>query len=829
MSSVNNTSTEGDMTAIQRGDPYNGNKVARFLETLALLDKPIIKKIHDQGAGGLANVITELLDGWDARIDLSALPAADGMNSLECWISEYQEQMVFICNPISLPLLETIASREGVLLHTIGTILTSKTGTIHFDNLVSGHPYLFHYSRIGEYIETNHPEEFYSSQLQEIHTTTKDTSTRHNIQSIQTFFQEYHTHYTQHHTQDLECREPPLERAFKCHLTNKVDRSVGGCVVQQSCIGAYSLPLSNYAITRMTPLSPGGILSAIGENIYIGQPIATWIDKTVCELLCNLIAVPNLILSQIKLSGNWMLNAKSPECLQVLYHGVKHLVSLLKSLQLAIDGGKDSLTMSMKTPSQGTITSPPTLVLTSYSLVQEHDITSRISPLLHQSAHTQMPTPASTIYYINLLHLLENNIAAFQTEYSLIQSLIASGDILAAHDGSTVLDILEEMAVASGVGLIITKSNLPSSTLELDNCIYRHHYLVIQINTATISKLSSNWHYIADLQPIKTELSITYLETREFQPLEAIYQERMKLSLALDTCVFPYKMDYKPYTYKWPASFPHSALSNILANSINTNISTADIPNTSISTKIAIIRDEGSNSHREMAAAFLQFPNITCIDFTINQLLASQSAQALLLRECRGVVFVGGFAYGDVLGSGRATALIMKTRLEHLWNSIFQDSNKFILGVCNGCQILVEYGLLGNKVAMARNNSHKFESRWLPVKYTTPITKTHTTLGIWVSHGEGRFCLAPGWQDTLESLGTYTSSQYPSNPNGSDGNIIGLKSKLANHYVIMPHPERSLFKWQCEWIPPTEASKYPGAYTPWIEFFASLLTNHRLT
>jgi phosphoribosylformylglycinamidine synthase len=803
MSSVDNTSTEGDMTAIQRGDPYNGNKIARFLEILALTSEPIIKKIHDQGAGGLANVITELLDGNDAVINLADLPAAYGMNSLECWISEYQEQMVFICSPKAISQLKSIASREGVLLHIIGTILPSKTSTIQF-TLVSNQIYDYHYDSIGKYVATHYPNAFYSSQLQEIHHTTHkhtQTPTTNPItnpitqnDNIQNFFQKYHTHTNN----QFVCQEAPLESAFKCHLTNKVDRSVGGSVVQQSCIGPYSLPLSNYAITRVSPLSPGGILSAIGENIYIGQLIGIWIDKTVCELLCNLIAVPNLCLSRIKLSGNWMLNAKSPECLQVLYYGVLHLTDRLKSLQLAIDGGKDSLTMSMKTSSLETINSPPTLVLTSYSLIQEVDIRTRISPLLNNTYYK-----TSKIYYIDFLNLLETDTNAFITEFALVQSLIASGHILAAHDGSTVMDILEEIAVASGIGLIITTSNLPSP----QECIFNHHYLIIQIDEEPISKLSNNWHYIAILESSKAELSITYKETQEFQPLETIFHQRMKPSLELDTCTFPYKIEYKPYTYKWP-TISESTISNILA------------PNNPI--KIAIIRDEGSNSHREMAAAFLQFSNISVFDYTINQLLTSQHAQTTLL-ECRGVVFVGGFAYGDVLGSGRATAMIMRTRLSHLWEPIFQNSGKFVLGVCNGCQILVEYGLLGDKVAMARNKSGKFESRWLPVKYKTPLSNTNAQLGIWVAHGEGRFILTPGWQDTLEPLGTYITSHYPSNPNGSDSNIIGLKSKVANHYIIMPHPERSIFKWQCEWIPPSESSKYEGNYSPWLEFFHNLI------
>jgi phosphoribosylformylglycinamidine synthase len=519
-----------------------------------------------------------------------------------------------------------------------------------------------------------------------------------------------------------------------------------------------------------------------------------------------------------------MINSKSSECLQVLYHGVRHLVHRLQTLQLAIDGGKDSLTMSMKTPSYGTITSPPTLVLTSYSLVLEPDITSRISPLLNNTTAfttTSTTTTTSAIYYIDMLHLLETNITAFLKEFALIQSLISSRHILAAHDGSTVLDTLEEMAVASGVGIIITKSNLPPTS----ECIYNHHYLAIQLLIPISSNpilcnphnLSNHWHYIASLEPTNTELTISYKETHEFQSLETIYNQRMQPSLELDTCTFPYKMDYKPYTYKWPA-INKSTISTILSNTTQSSQSNQFAP----PIKIGIIRDEGSNSHREMATAFLQFANVSCLDFTINQLLTSTSAQATLL-DCQGIVFVGGFAYGDVLGSGRATALIMKTRLAHLWEPIFNSPDKFILGVCNGCQILVEYGLLGDKVAMAHNKSGKFESRWLPVKYNTPITHTSATLGIWVAHGEGRFILIPGWQDTLEPIGKYTTSQYPSNPNGSDFNIIGLKSKVANHYVIMPHPERSLFKWQCEWIPPTETSKYEGAYTPWIEFFAALL------
>lgn len=811
MSSVSNSTGDSDMTAIQRGDPYNGNKVARFLEYLALLDKPLIKKIHDQGAGGLGNVVTELLDGWDCSINLADLPRAPGMNPLECWLSEYQEQMVFICLPSSYSQLETLANRYGVSLYKLGVILLSKQGHIHF-NMCDSSGCEFNYTFGYNAINHIHQPEYYSQALQTI-AATRNCNDNDIGNRGMGLFRDYHS------CQRNECQEPLLERSFKFHLTNKIDRCVGGCVVQQSCIGPFDIPLANYSITRATPLSQNGILSAIGENIFIGQSVEKWIDKTICELLSNLAGVPNLVLSKIKLSGNWMLNAKSLECLHILYNGVQHLTTRLKSLNLAIDGGKDSLSMSMDTPT-GTITSPPTLVLTSYSLILEHDIEKRVSPILYLSSPTEDRNVqmVSSLFYIDILAVFSKCVDEFLTEWNWLQSQLNNGTIKALHDGSRVMDILEEMAVASGVGLEVIKGNLPGSSQDNSGvCIYEHHYIIIQLaNYQTIQhpneiSISNNWHLIATFT---NDQSISYKETHEFIPLETIFNDRCSLSLQLDTCTFPYKLYYKPLKYKWPSKPFELFGSSSLLTSLPTK-------------KIVIIQDEGSNSHREMAAAFLQFPNVVCYDITLNELISNDSNIAdrarKVLLECDGVVFVGGFAYGDILGSGRATAMIMKTRLGALFDTIFSDEQRFVLGVCNGCQILVEYGLFGNNVMMAHNQSGKFECRWLPVQYKTPYTQTDCQLGIWIAHGEGRFKLEDGWNNELEILGQYCSREYPLNPNGSHMNAIGIKKRNTRHYAIMPHPERSLFKWQCPWIPEKEKNKYGGPYTPWIEFFAHIL------
>jgi phosphoribosylformylglycinamidine synthase len=722
------------------------------------------------------------------------LPATIGMDSIECWLSEYQEQMVFIATPEKYTILKELALREGVLIHKLGIIQSTRNSCITFQNTRSDTIYKFNYNDINNKFNLNN----YSHNLQDIAKYTLPNQ----LQSLQPLpqplldLESFKNYHNCNEDSDDKCRESLLERSFKFHLTNKIDRCVSGCVVQQSCIGPYSIPLSNYSIIRFTPTSPNGILSAIGENIYIGQSIELWINKTICELICNLAAVPNIDLSKIKLSGNWMLNAKHIPSLTVLYHGVQHLVKTLKLLRLSIDGGKDSLTMSMEKPN-GVINSPPTLVLTSYSLVLEDAIENRISPLLFTSINTSM-------YFIDMLALLSSvlsvsSVDLFIDEFMKIQLMISNKQILALHDGSNVMDILEEMTVVSGIDII--KKNLPSN-----NCIFKNHYLVVQIPNEFTSLLSNQWKYIAKYS---NDQSITFIETHTFIPLENIFNQRNTISLEMDKCAFQYEVPYIPMYYLWPNQ-TNNTLMHMIKHYKDKNI------------KIAIIRDEGSNSHKEMAAAFLQFEGIHCYDYTINQLIYDSGARESIL-ECNGYVFVGGFAYGDILGSGKATAMIMKTRLQSLWDNIFQDNSKFVLGICNGCQILIEYGLFGNNVSMKHNKSNKFECRYLPVRYKLPISLTEIQIGIWVSHGEGRFSLNNNWMDNIEILGQYISSKYPINPNGSDQNAIGIKSKYQNHYVIMPHPERTLFKWQCEWIPKKEKNKYSGPYTPWIEFFYNLL------
>lgn len=924
-SSINNTANDKDMTAIQRGDPYNGNKVTRFLEYLATMKYPLIKKIHDQGAGGLGNVVTELIDGWDCMLDIVNLPCAYNMDVLECWLSEYQEQMVFICSPESYSILEKISKREGVLLYKLGVIQSEGNSKIYL-NCKSGQ-YIYEYNKLKKYECLNQ----YSTLLQNINDVHRfpiknnfikmPTREKDNIENginipdnkftkyldknrkcdpiynwwrnmciygkdmiycpirnrdvsrgIISLLERYNFDIGPCECMDYPCAnhskranglidtyndyitvnqqsnypypsiESELERSFKSHLTNKIDRCVSGCVVQQSCIGPYSIPMSNYSIVRTSPLSNGGILSAIGENIYVGQAIDKWIYKAVAELICNMSGVPNVKFTDMKISCNWMTYAKSTECMYILYRGVDILSLLLIELGIGIDGGKDSLSMSMNLNDEVTIISPPSIVLTSYSYITDEQINNRISPVLCNDLENTCFYMIDILQYLTIEQLTANNIVyanntrhcpmreIFIMIWLNLQQMIKDKKILAIHDGSTVLDILEEMSVVSNVNL--SSLNL----LQTDNIdsIYDSHYLVIQIDKTYVKELNTEWKIIPYLQDVQVEQSYnifninlldkflsplaanvsskekkTKLMTQILPPLD-IFNNRMHLSLQLDKSAIPYcKNLYREQQYLWPFK----------PININTNIS-----HNINSRMIAIIRDEGSNSHREMAAAFLQFPNVKCKDYTINELCNNANIIEEFMN-CNGYVFVGGFSYGDVLGSGRATALIMKIRLGAVFDIIFNDKSKFVLGVCNGCQILVEYGLFGKNVKMGQNLSKKFECRWLSVNYLLPCSNFESKLGIWVAHGEGRFELQSGWDMMNTVLGTYQCGEYPYNPSGTDGNIIGLKSREFRHYCIMPHPERSLFKWQCEYIPENiKTNTTWGNYTPWIELFMDLLS-----
>ena len=819
MSSVDNQATgqQDALTAVQRGDPYEGNKVIRFCEYLATQrGTPLIHKIHDQGAGGLGNVVKELVEPYSAQIDLSRLPHAPGMTTLECWLSEYQEQMLFTAPDSSLDELERLAAREGCGLYVLGRILPDKEEEpcIHL-TCVHGERYDFYYKRLADQPELanrfNPILAEYQKPLVEnrLLFTGTDTPNPEGVFAITTKARTY----------GLEHIRP--QQDLKLWLTTKIDRSVGGCVIQQSHVGPYGLPMSDYGILAANPDGSGGWqVSALGENIWVGQTPLEFANKCIAELVGNLSGSGIQDLSLVKLSANWMWYIKSPEYCDLMIQSAQALVEGLRALDLSIDGGKDSLSMSIDMPDGERIVSPPTLVLAGYASIPSW--TRRVTPVLSHALESFM-------WALDLMQLLGHSMTGdgpdkVNAVLGWIFTGVRDGSILAIHDGDSISEVVEEMCLVSKHG-IASEFDLSS---ESKHCrykndplvVYREHWLVWQSAKEPPQDLLVASHGVKKIgRVLPNSREIYSCDGAWITRCNNLFRDRMQTTLHQMPILQSAKyLDYRPWEYRW-------------SDEVLARLPTAEeARQIGCGRKVAIIRDMGSNSHREMAAVFVALGCQDVLDITINDLIADNLACQKLL-DCDGIVFVGGFAYGDVLGSGNATAQVIRTRPELLSviQQISQDPHKFILGVCNGAQIILALGLMPTPVKLVANQSERFESWFLPV-----VMPDGQQLGIWCAHGEGKFVFPT--ENTLsgiELVGKYTSPEYPANPNGSQLNAIGVRTSKnieewqgADIIAIMPHPERSVFKHQCEYIPPefiSESQQSP--FTPWIEFFADLFNS----
>jgi len=852
MSSVDNqaTSQQDALTAVQRGDPYEGNKVIRFCEYLATQPGVngrggLIHKIHDQGAGGLGNVVKELVEPYSAQIDLSTLPHAPGMTTLECWLSEYQEQMLFTAPAGNLDELQRLASREGCGLFVLGRILPNQETEEPVIRItgVSGEHYDFHYRRLADQPELANRFNPILAGYQkppagnQLLFTGPDNPNPKGLFAITTETSKFGLEHL-HPQQDL-----------KLWLTTKIDRSVGGCVIQQPHVGPYGLPMSNYGILAANPDGSGGWqISALAENIWVGQTPLEFANKCIAELIGNLAGSGILDLSTVKLSANWMWYIKSAEYCDLMIQTAQALTEGLMALNLAIDGGKDSLSMSIDMPDGERIISPPSLVLAGYASVRSG--TPRVTPVLGLPLGDGEITWLWSLDLMWLLSQWQVDSLSVEDVLGWIFTGVRDGSILAIHDGDSVCEVVEEMCLVSQHGFA-SEFNLSS---ESKHCrykndplvVYREHWLVWQSQKEPPKELLVASHGVKKLgRVLPNSREIYSCGGAWITRCNNLFRNRMATTLNQMPILSNSKyLDYRPWEYRWSPEVIKRLPTAEQARQIGSG------------RRVGIIRDMGSNSHREMAAVFMALGCRDVLDITINDLLADTLACQKLL-DCDGIVFVGGFAYGDVLGSGNATAQVIRSRPELLCiiQQISHDPQKFILGVCNGAQIILALGLMPTPVKLVANQSERFESWFLPV-----AMPDGQQLGIWCAHGEGRFqfpytpngvegrfqfpCVSSDPEGKfvftdenplsgIELIGEYTSSEYPANPNGSQLNAIGIQTSKkieewqgANIIAIMPHPERSVFKHQCEYIPPELlAASKQSPFTPWIEFFADLFTS----
>jgi len=808
-----------ELNAIQRSNPEMQKRVMNAIRAMAEADINPIVSIHDHGAGGHFNCLSELLEETGGAIDTDKIPVGDPtLSQKEILSNESQERMGLAIKEKDIALLKRVADRERSPMYVIG----EATGN---QQLV-----------FGKSTESKKPINFAVKHLlgSSPKTILTDTSVAPSYKTISYDAENLH-HYVEQVLQ-LEAV------ACKDWLTNKVDRSVTGRVATQQTCGQIQLPLNNVGVMALDFLSNKGIATANGHapgaaliNPKAGSKLA------IAEALTNIVFAPLTHgLKGVSLSANWMWPAKQAGENSRLFDAVEAVSDFAVTLGINIPTGKDSLSMTQKYPDGNVVLSPGTVIISAVAEVD--DIRKTVSPALQ-------PISGTKLIYIDLskdsfklggssfaqtLNLLGtetptiNNEAYFVNAFEAIQQLIKQNLILAGHDissGGLVTTLLEMCFPTPGAGM---KIDLSSFQDDLVKILFSENSGVIlqteninavsdllqtkQIDYKVIGEVTSEriltiQHAVSDTQHLKIDvLRDTWFKT------SYLFDKKQRKEYHAKTRFKNYKN--QPLAYQFPKGFDGSFK----------KYGIDPARRTSSGIKAAIIREKGVNGDREMAYA-LYLAGFDVKDVHMTDLVSGRED----LADVNMIVFVGGFSNSDVLGSakGWAGAFLYNEKAKISLDNFYNRKDTLSLGVCNGCQLMMELGLVYREMNMSdhpkmhHNGSGKFESSFVNVtipKNNSVMLQSYegSRLGVWLAHGEGMFKL--GNASNYKIAATYTYPEYPGNPNDSDFSTAALCSTDGRHLAIMPHIERSLFAWNWPYYP---EGKQKHDVSPWIEAFVN--------
>jgi len=828
---------ELDFNAVQRGDAEMEQKMNRVVRACVELgERNPIQSIHDQGAGGNCNVVKELVHPAGAKIDIrKVLVGDDTLSVLELWGAEYQEQNALLLKPEHEGLFSSLCAREKVPMAIIGAITGDGYITLH-DELNGTTPENLELAKVlGDM-----PQKVF--RLERKKTTLKPLKL----------------------PKDLTIRSA-LDRVLrlvsvgsKRFLTNKVDRSVTGLIARQQCAGPLQLTVSDVAVIAQSHFGLTGAAISIGE-----QPIKELLDPaamarmSVGEALTNLVWARVSGLGDIRCSANWMWAPKLPGEGARLYDAAVAMRDMMLELGMAVDGGKDSLSMAAKvTNADGcheTVKSPGTLVISAY--VTCPDITKTVTPDLKAQG-------TSKLLFIDLgggRNRLGGSALAqvfgqvgdqspdlddpqlMTRTFNAVQTLLHDGLVLAGHDRSDggLITTLLEMAFAGNCGLEIDLGKqsealaaLFSEELGLVMEYLPKHEKTIRaildkadVPFQVIGKTTSDKRIVISLRTPHSALRAVLSE--DMRALRDLWEETShQLDLLQRNPVNVHEERKNIYDRTGPSFvIPFTP-----TQTAEEDFCKLEKP------KVAIIREEGSNGDREMASAFF-LAGFEPWDVTVTDLLDGR----ITLDRFRGAVFVGGFSYADALDSAKGWAASLRFN-KKVWEQLEQFYHRpdtFSLGVCNGCQLMALLGWVPWRgiadelqPRFIHNKSGRFESRFSTVKVLKGPSimlagMENSVLGIWVAHGEGlayfpdenlfKECehgLAPV---RYVDDGSKITEAYPFNPNGSPAGIAGLCSPDGRHLAMMPHPERAVLTWQWGWLP--EELRNSLDASPWLRMF----------
>ena len=798
-----------ELNAIQRSNPEMQKRAANAIRGLVESDNNPIVSIHDHGAGGHLNCLSELVEETGGLIDLDKLPVGDPtLSAKEIIGNESQERMGLVIGEKDIETLQRIADRERSPMYQVGDV-------------TNDHRFTFESKTTGAKPMDYALEDFFGSSPKTIMT---DKSVATNYKDLE---------YSKDNIASYLSQVLQLEAvACKDWLTNKVDRCVGGRVAKQQCVGPLQLPLNNVGVMALDFKGKEGIATTIGHS-----PIAALVDPVagsrtaIAEALSNIVWAPLKDgLQSVSLSANWMWACKNEGEDARLYEAVKGCSDFAIELGINIPTGKDSLSMKQKYPNDEVI-APGTVIISAAGNCS--NITKIVEPVLQRNG--------GNIYYINLsqdsfklggssfaqvLNKVGNDVPSiknasfFKSAFNVLQDLIKERKIKAGHDigsGGLITTLLEMCFADDKLGALIDLTSLGEkdtvkalfnenigivfqADAEVEATFAQHNIEIFKIGSAidgdaftiinnddsltfSISTLRDTWYKTSFLLDSK-------------QSKNGMAQERFN----------NYKNQKLQFTF--PSHFDGKL-----------PVIDASKPRP----KAAIIREKGSNSEREMANAMF-LAGFDVKDVHMTDLISGRET----LEDIQFIGAVGGFSNSDVLGSakGWAGAFLYNEKANTALKNFFKREDTLSVGICNGCQLLMELELINPEHEvhgkMHHNTSNKHESGFTSVtiqKNNSVMLSTleGTTLGVWISHGEGKFKL-PYAEEKYNIVGKYAYEGYPANPNGSDFNTAMMCDTTGRHLVMMPHIERSTFPWN--WANYPERGQ-KDEVSPWLEAFVN--------
>ncbi len=826
--------TAVELNAVQRANPEMQKRAYNLVRALVEDDANPVTSIHDHGSAGHLNCLSELVEECGGEIDMTRLPIGDKtLSAKEIIANESQERMGLLIEDDQLDKVEKIAARERAPFYVVG----HTTGDAHFA------------FKQGDGVK---PFDLDVAQMfgHSPKTVMRDETVVHHYEDVT---------YTLDHIDEYLSNVLQLEAvACKDWLTNKVDRSVTGKVARQQTQGQVQLPLSDCGVVALDYRGKAGIATALGHAPQAGlaDPAAGSV-LSVAESLTNIVWAPVATdrehpsaVQNINLSANWMWPCRSQQGEDArLYDAVQALSDFCCSLGLNVPTGKDSLSLTQQYPDGSKVIAPGTVIVSAGAEVS--DVRQTVSPVMVNDKN-------SSLYYIDFSfdaqHLggsafaqslgkigsdvpTVKNPEYFADCFNAVQHLIKKGWIMAGHDvsaGGLITTLLEMTFANKEGGMHVNLHDVQPESDDIVKILFAENPgVVIQVSDTHKRELKEYLEdegigYAKIAYPTPAERSLVVVKdgwSHTFD-IDALRDTWYRSSALLDEHQSMNGMAAQRY-----ANYKKQPLEIKLHDGFKGSFESLGInpdrwKNGQQEGKkpvAAIIREKGTNGDREMAYS-LWLAGFEVKDVMMTDLISGRET----LDEVHMIVFCGGFSNSDVLGSakGWAGAFLYNPKAKEALDRFYARQDTLSLGICNGCQLMVELNLINpehkHRSHLQHNVSHKFESTFLgldiPQNDSVMLgSLSGDKLGIWVAHGEGRFEL-PESEDCYNVVAKYNYAEYPGNPNGSDYNVAGICSADGRHLAMMPHPERAIFPWQNAWYP---ADRRADDATPWMEAFVN--------